>query len=155
MFHSVEEDNVALDEYWNIVQMNFQTEDECYNFYNSYAKRKGFSVRKDIVRREKRVGAIEYRRFVCSKEGIRDPSLVKPEDRVRRERALTRMECPAIVLCCLNKWFDTEKSLLCRRTLSMGCTMTRRIIKPKVPFFELSCQLSFCLIEMHNHVHLC
>ncbi|BAF16594.2 Os05g0153600 [Oryza sativa Japonica Group] len=81
VFHSVEEDNVALDEYWNIVQMNFQTEDECYNFYNSYAKRKGFSVRKDIVRREKRVGAIEYRRFVCSKEGIRDPSLVKPEDR--------------------------------------------------------------------------
>lgn len=109
MFHSVEEDNVALDEYWNIVQMNFQTEDECYNFYNSYAKRKGFSVRKDIVRREKRVGAIEYRRFVCSKEGIRDPSLVKPEDRVRRERALTRMECPASLSIKLDKkrgiWF--------------------------------------------------
>ncbi|XP_015619261.2 protein FAR1-RELATED SEQUENCE 5-like [Oryza sativa Japonica Group] len=85
VFHSVEEDNVALDEYWNIVQMNFQTEDECYNFYNSYAKRKGFS------------------------EGIRDPSLVKPEDRARRERALTRMECAASLSIKLDKkrgiWF--------------------------------------------------
>uniref|UniRef100_A0A0E0L1Q0 FAR1 domain-containing protein n=1 Tax=Oryza punctata TaxID=4537 RepID=A0A0E0L1Q0_ORYPU len=83
VFHSVEEDNVALDEYWNIVKMNFQTEDECYNFYNSYARRKGFSVRKDIVRREKRVGAIQSRRFVCSNERTQDTSLVNPEDRVK------------------------------------------------------------------------
>uniref|UniRef100_J3N1I1 Uncharacterized protein n=1 Tax=Oryza brachyantha TaxID=4533 RepID=J3N1I1_ORYBR len=83
MFHNIEEENVALDEYWNIIQMNFQFEDDGYNFYNTYAKKKGFSVRKDIVRREKRVGNVHYRRHVCSKEGIRETSKINTEDRQR------------------------------------------------------------------------
>lgn len=72
MFSNLGAENEALDEYWKIVQMTFESEEDSYNFYNAYAKKKGFSVRKDIVRHEKKIGEIFYRRFVCSKEGIRD-----------------------------------------------------------------------------------
>uniref|UniRef100_A0A0A9HHP5 FAR1 domain-containing protein n=1 Tax=Arundo donax TaxID=35708 RepID=A0A0A9HHP5_ARUDO len=49
--------------------MTFGSEDKCYSFYNKYARDKGFSIRKDVVRREKKVGDIFYRRYLCSKEG--------------------------------------------------------------------------------------
>jgi hypothetical protein len=89
MFSNFGKENEAMDEYWEIVQMTFESEEECYSFYNSYAEKKGFSVRKDIVRREKKIGDIFYRRFVCSKEGCRDPAKRDMKDRKRRERAET------------------------------------------------------------------
>ena len=54
MFCNLGAENEALDEYWKIVQMNFESEEDSYNFYNAYGKKKGFSVRKDIVRCEKK-----------------------------------------------------------------------------------------------------
>ncbi|KAL6885488.1 hypothetical protein ACP4OV_010267 [Aristida adscensionis] len=90
-----EERNVSLQEFWKIVQMTFGSEDECYNFYNKYARDKGFSIRKDIVRRERKVGDVFFRRYVCSKEGCRDAELSDIKNRKYRERAKTRCDCPA------------------------------------------------------------
>jgi zinc finger SWIM domain-containing protein 3 len=109
MFSNFGKENEAMDEYWEIVQMTFESEEECYSFYNSYAEKKGFSVRKDIVRREKKIGDIFYRRFVCSKEGCRDPAKRDIKDRKRRERAETREHCTAELSIRLDKdrgvWF--------------------------------------------------
>ena len=60
MFSNFGKESEAIDEYLEIVKMTFESEDQCYTFYNSYAAKKGFSVRKDIVRREKKVGDIFY-----------------------------------------------------------------------------------------------
>ncbi|XP_010914594.1 protein FAR1-RELATED SEQUENCE 5-like [Elaeis guineensis] len=73
------------------VGMMFYSEDRAYSFYNSYAKRKGFSVRKDHLSR-RRDGSIRYRHYVCSNEGSR------PAHRVhmaRKSRPIERTNCLA------------------------------------------------------------
>ncbi|KAK3135469.1 hypothetical protein QOZ80_5BG0419300 [Eleusine coracana subsp. coracana] len=59
------------EEYNNIVNQSFRTEGEFYEFYNSYAACKGFSVRKGKVRRKRGSDEIIWRRFCCSNEGYR------------------------------------------------------------------------------------
>ncbi|XP_062203811.1 protein FAR1-RELATED SEQUENCE 5-like [Phragmites australis] len=108
-FNNAEARNVALEEFWNVAQMTFGSEDECYSFYNKYARGKGFNIRKDVVRREKKVGDIFYRRYLCCKEGSRDPELSDIKNRKRRERAKIRCDCPAQLCIRLDKargiWF--------------------------------------------------
>lgn len=41
------------DEYCKFMAMKFSSEDECFAFYNQYAKEIGFSVRKDYSRRNR------------------------------------------------------------------------------------------------------
>ena len=53
--------------------MTFGNEEQCYNFYNTYVKKKGFNVMH--CRRERtEVGDTFFRRFVFFKEGRRDPA---------------------------------------------------------------------------------
>jgi hypothetical protein len=40
-----------IEEYHFVANQTFRSEDEAYEFYNSYAKAKGFSIRKGKVRR--------------------------------------------------------------------------------------------------------
>ncbi|XP_027156651.1 uncharacterized protein LOC113757708 [Coffea eugenioides] len=49
--------------------MEFQSEDEAYNFYNRYGLVVGFSVRKDYLNKDKD-GVVTLRRYTCCKEGI-------------------------------------------------------------------------------------
>ncbi|CAO2196946.1 unnamed protein product [Urochloa humidicola] len=94
MSHAVEQ-HTTLDEYWDIVNKSFATDGEAYIFYNKYARDKGFSVRRQKVRRSKRSGAVLFRRFLCSREGEREAKWLDKKDCSRRPRALTRCDCRA------------------------------------------------------------
>lgn len=73
------------------VGMIFHSEDQAYNFYNSYAKRKGFSVRKDHLSRRSD-GRIRYRHYVCSNEGSRKEH---PVSMTKKSRPIERTNCMA------------------------------------------------------------
>nr|XP_019706634.1 protein FAR1-RELATED SEQUENCE 5 isoform X2 [Elaeis guineensis] len=68
------------------VGMVFHSEDQAYLFYNKYAHRKGFSVRKGHLGRRKD-GTIRNRVFLCSNEGSRQKHCAymtkKPREAVR------------------------------------------------------------------------
>ncbi|KAL6858786.1 hypothetical protein ACP4OV_017788 [Aristida adscensionis] len=86
-----------LDEFWNIANKTFQTEDEAFCFYNSYARDKGFTIRREKVRRAKHSGALLFRRFVCGREGERQAKFLNTDSISRRPRALTRCHCPTLL----------------------------------------------------------
>ncbi|KAI3872376.1 hypothetical protein MKX03_020960 [Papaver bracteatum] len=52
------------------VGMLFESEDELYHFYNYYARRTGFSIRKGPFKRSSD-GEIRKRVIYCSKEGFK------------------------------------------------------------------------------------
>ena len=81
-----------MDELWSIANKTFTSEEEAFTFYNNYARDKGFSVRKEKVRRSKQSGAIVSRRFVCCREGERDGKWLDKEDYSCTPRALTRCD---------------------------------------------------------------
>ncbi|GMY11043.1 protein FAR1-RELATED SEQUENCE 5-like [Fagus crenata] len=80
--------------------MEFESEEAAKAFYNSYARRVGFSTRVSMSRRSRRDGAIIQRSFVCAKEGFRvdkdKPGRV--DGRVKRPRAETRVGCKAMLV---------------------------------------------------------
>lgn len=51
------------------IGMEFDNDIDAYNFYNSYAKVIGFSVRKNHMSRNKKTGKVNRREFSCSWEG--------------------------------------------------------------------------------------
>ncbi|KAJ8647864.1 hypothetical protein MRB53_000887 [Persea americana] len=78
--------------------MQFESEEAAKKFYNSYARRVGFSIRVSIYCRSKRDGSIISRRFVCSKEGFRRKKSGGSESKSKRPRAITREGCKAMIL---------------------------------------------------------
>lgn len=76
------------------VGMVFHSEEEAFNFYNSYAKRKGFSVRKGHLSR-RRDNSIRDRHYVCSNEGTRQDHrthVTKKPRPLERTKCLARIE---------------------------------------------------------------
>ncbi|PIA45345.1 hypothetical protein AQUCO_01700705v1 [Aquilegia coerulea] len=75
--------------------MEFQSQEAAYSFYNRYAAKVGFSVRKDSTSIS-RTGTREVidRTFCCSLQGSQDPRC-KPKDQRKRNRADTRTGCKA------------------------------------------------------------
>ncbi|XP_058076319.1 protein FAR1-RELATED SEQUENCE 5-like [Magnolia sinica] len=53
------------------IGMEFKTEKDAYDFYNSFGRKVGFSIRKHSVKKDKKTGVLKMRDFVCSKEGIK------------------------------------------------------------------------------------
>uniref|UniRef100_A0A5B7C248 Protein FAR1-RELATED SEQUENCE n=1 Tax=Davidia involucrata TaxID=16924 RepID=A0A5B7C248_DAVIN len=80
--------------------MEFESEEAAKAFYNSYARRVGFSTRVSMSRRSRRDGAIIQRSFVCAKEGFRVEKEKHGRDgaRVKRPRAETRVGCKAMLV---------------------------------------------------------
>lgn len=76
--------------------MEFESEEAAKAFYNSYARRVGFSTRVSSSRRSRRDGAIIQRSFVCAKEGFRNLNEKRTKDReIKRPRTITRVGCKA------------------------------------------------------------
>lgn len=76
--------------------MEFESEEAAKAFYNSYARRVGFSTRVSSSRRSRRDGAIIQRQFVCAKEGFRNLNEKRTKDReIKRPRTVTRVGCKA------------------------------------------------------------
>ncbi|KAF8405607.1 hypothetical protein HHK36_010514 [Tetracentron sinense] len=79
--------------------MEFESEEAAKAFYNSYARRVGFSTRVSMSRRSRRDGAIIQRSFVCAKEGFRvEKDKPGSDGKVKRPRAVTRVGCKAILV---------------------------------------------------------
>ncbi|GLT42055.1 hypothetical protein SLA2020_160770 [Shorea laevis] len=56
--------------------LDFDSSNEAYQFYQTYAENTGFRVRIGQLFRSKNDGSITSRRFVCSREGFQHPSRV-------------------------------------------------------------------------------
>ncbi|RDX79174.1 Protein FAR1-RELATED SEQUENCE 5, partial [Mucuna pruriens] len=79
--------------------MDFESEEAAKAFYNSYARRVGFSTRVSMSRRSRRDGSIIQRSFVCAKEGFRvEKEKHSVDGRVKRPRAETRVGCKAMLV---------------------------------------------------------
>ncbi|XP_065847215.1 protein FAR1-RELATED SEQUENCE 5-like isoform X2 [Euphorbia lathyris] len=72
--------------------MEFDSEQAARIFYNSYARRIGFSTRVSVYQRSRRDGSIICRQIVCSREGFRREG---SENRSKRQRSVTRVGCKA------------------------------------------------------------
>ncbi|XP_062114475.1 protein FAR1-RELATED SEQUENCE 12-like [Humulus lupulus] len=75
------------------VSMEFETEEQAYNFYNVYAYKVGFSIRRSKSHKDNENGKIKNRTFCCSCEGFREKD--KRNDNVKCHRATTRFGCLA------------------------------------------------------------
>lgn len=73
------------------VGVTFNSEEQAFKFYNSYAKRKGFSVRKGHLSRRKD-GSVRDRHYLCSNEGARKEHRTHV---TKKPRALERTNCLA------------------------------------------------------------
>ncbi|PKA46963.1 Protein FAR1-like 5 [Apostasia shenzhenica] len=78
------------------VDMEFEDDDEAYEFYISYAARVGFSVRKHLVKR-RTSGLVYSRTYVCHKEGQsrRNSDQKKDQQHVRGPKPYDRTGCLA------------------------------------------------------------
>ncbi|KAG9449979.1 hypothetical protein H6P81_009944 [Aristolochia fimbriata] len=86
------------------VGMQFDTFDEAFNFYNSYAFKKGFSVRRDRI--HTKGGVKVSQRFVCAKQGKKRHD--KRRANATFSRAQTRCECEAKMYVRLNDMRKVE-----------------------------------------------
>ena len=75
-----------------VKEMTFTNEAATFAYYNAYARERGFSIRKQRVKRNSE-GVINYRRFLCSRAGEREGRYVHMENRKKRPRALSRCHC--------------------------------------------------------------
>ncbi|XP_020587576.1 protein FAR1-RELATED SEQUENCE 5-like [Phalaenopsis equestris] len=89
-------DQVAIcfpDEWIPKVDMEFETEQEAYDFYNRYAFEMGFSIRKSSRHLLRKGGEVKDRTFCCSREGIRGKD--RRKENVQTPRYETRCNCNA------------------------------------------------------------
>ncbi|XP_020263275.1 protein FAR1-RELATED SEQUENCE 5-like [Asparagus officinalis] len=76
-----------------LLGMKFNSHEEAYNYYNSYALLMGFGIRKSSVNYSRKTREVVDRKFVCDKEGYK-PNSGKIEIPLRRE---TRVGCKAMM----------------------------------------------------------
>lgn len=90
-------DDIDADEYLEIANMTFATEDEGFQYYNKYVLRKGFSVRREYVEWDGANEEIILRKLVCCRQCYRAEKHMKRkrDERKRRPRNLTRCGCKA------------------------------------------------------------
>ncbi|XP_043694244.1 protein FAR1-RELATED SEQUENCE 5-like [Telopea speciosissima] len=86
----------------DIADHYFANANDAYEFYNNYARKMGFSVRKSKVERSKKrkegmdeEGDILSRMYVCSREGFKDCKDRRQEGRDVTCRVDSRVGCPA------------------------------------------------------------
>ncbi|CAN6181023.1 unnamed protein product [Urochloa humidicola] len=112
-----------LAEYEYIIERTFHSEDEGYEFFNAFARNKGFSLRKGKARHAANKDEIKCRQYVCFKEGARQPKLLNRPNMKRRPRALTRFNCPFEVVIKHNpemniwyvdKYIDTHNHVMAK-----------------------------------------
>lgn len=90
--NSPENHNVHnLDNFEPYKGMEFESEHSARMFYNSYAKRLGFSTRLSSYYRSREDGSVICRQIVCHRQGFRRP----PKSEVHIHRTITRVGCKA------------------------------------------------------------
>ncbi|XP_059654200.1 protein FAR1-RELATED SEQUENCE 5-like [Cornus florida] len=82
--------------------MKFETEEEAYDFYNSYVGRVDFSIRKEYFNKSKKTGKLSSRLLTCCKEGFRGDDI--RNSNTKTPRAETRTGCLARMLIQVSKY---------------------------------------------------
>lgn len=80
------------------INQEFDSEEGAFQFYNTYAKYTGFSVRRHSNRLHKTTKQLLWKRFVCAKEGKPDEYKKRKKtstDKEERRRGTTRCKCTA------------------------------------------------------------
>ncbi|XP_009620541.1 protein FAR1-RELATED SEQUENCE 2-like [Nicotiana tomentosiformis] len=92
------------------IGMEFNSRDDARDFYMSYGRRIGFTVRIHHNRRSRINNVVIGQDFVCSKEGFREKKYIHRKDRVLPPPPATREGCPAILRVALreSKWVVTK-----------------------------------------------
>ncbi|XP_052211215.1 protein FAR1-RELATED SEQUENCE 5-like isoform X2 [Diospyros lotus] len=93
------------------VGMEFDSRDEAREFYVTYGRCTGFTVRIHHNRRSRINNMVIGQDFVCSKEGFREKKYVHRKDRVLPPPPITREGCPAMLRVALRdgvKWVVTK-----------------------------------------------
>ncbi|XP_020105097.1 protein FAR1-RELATED SEQUENCE 5-like isoform X3 [Ananas comosus] len=85
-------DDIAIEKLVPTIDMEFESEEKAYEYYNRYAGHVGFSVRKSSSDKSAE-NITRSRTFVCSREGFRKDK--KGAKEVKRPRPETRIGCPA------------------------------------------------------------
>lgn len=107
-FQSSPSVNNAVDPY---IGMEFQSRDDAREYYITYGRRIGFSVRIHHNRRSRINNMVIGQDFVCSKEGFREKKYVYRKDRILPPPPITREGCPAMLRLTLKdgvKWVVTK-----------------------------------------------
>ncbi|XP_010279169.1 PREDICTED: protein FAR1-RELATED SEQUENCE 5-like [Nelumbo nucifera] len=117
--------SVTPEEWTPKIGMTFKTVDEAYDFYNTYAGRVGFSIRKDNKVVCKRTCQIRFCKFCCSREGKRVAD--KRRINVKNPRAETRCGCMAVMKISRGK--DG-----CYRVIDFNETHNHTIATPSMPY---------------------
>lgn len=93
------------------IGMEFNTREDAREFYVSYGRRTGFTVRIHHNRRSRINNMVIGQDFVCSKEGFREKKYVYRKDRVLPPPPTTREGCNAMLRVALRdggKWVITK-----------------------------------------------
>lgn len=81
----------------------FDTYEEAYGFYNSYAKLKGFGIRKGHTYWSKKKDTIISRTYVCNKEGFKNIKDRRQDGEDVHPLADTRVGCKARMVISLDR----------------------------------------------------
>ncbi|KAK2641395.1 hypothetical protein Ddye_023158 [Dipteronia dyeriana] len=81
--------------------MEFDSEQSSYDFYNMYGGKGGFSIRREGFGKNSSTGELTSRKFVCNKEGFRSNG--KRDILTTEPRAETRTGCNAQLRIMLNR----------------------------------------------------
>ncbi|KAI3969131.1 hypothetical protein MKW92_024232 [Papaver armeniacum] len=100
----VSEDSDVTNSFEPFVGQCFLSEQEAYVFYQKYAIKHGFSIRKGSYKKDTD-GDLKTRNFYCHREGFTKPKVVQPS-KIQRNRASTRCKCDARMRIRLYKAFD-------------------------------------------------
>lgn len=93
------------------VGMEFKSRDDAREFYITYGRRTGFTVRIHHNRRSRINNMVIGQDFVCSKEGYREKKYIYRKDRVLPPPPVTREGCQAMLRVALRdgvKWVVTK-----------------------------------------------
>jgi len=85
----------------------FSVDDEAYNFYNSYARNRGFGVRKKRIYKSRRPPyEVICRKFCYNKEGVKKLCDKRKDELTVNRQIDTKVACPAVMHVRLHFLFD-------------------------------------------------
>ncbi|RYR59456.1 hypothetical protein Ahy_A05g025347 [Arachis hypogaea] len=107
-------EDIEMIEFWNIrdedvCHFYFSDVETVFEFYNRYARTRGFSARKSGRTRKSRMSVLKLKNFVCYYEGFRPQNNYDIENVKKKSMPETRCGCSAMMEICLDApsgcWF--------------------------------------------------
>ncbi|KAF6160214.1 hypothetical protein GIB67_016650 [Kingdonia uniflora] len=141
------------------IGMEFESEQAAMIYYDAYAKRTGFILRVGNCHRSGRDGPVISRRFLCNKEGFRQPNNKAKHSETRKPRETTREGCKAMIMVRKDKsgrWVITKLEINHSHPLGLPATKSRRgsvQARPQVSqFLEFFCSKWLCRL-LHLYIN--